>query len=522
MTGSENPAIPPHDIPHEAIVSPMTDSRLTLESQPSNLTLATTHASLSPTLSQSTASVQAPFRRNVAITLSILLVVIGACSDAAQKLFGVGETLGVDNVEEALLSENQNLASILRLVYLFLGTLAAFSQSIYLEKSYTHNFIKGKLALPVDEDLSPEEENVLATLREKYPDQFTATTHLNRVEAGLLGITGIGGAAMRFFSSVMGFYTISNNKTISGAAFSCSGTDAIQTIATDGEYLIDFYLSSRLGLRNFLGLEQYQPEFLNLMQWYFDKENHSQTWPGTVVHFMALWLFGTLSALSDVGLTKLATDDFFTEVMPINIDSDYFYWLEMIGLTCSFLLMFALDARSLANAVTSRVEACFYPEMAERLSAVFSATDTAASTEASPNKLGIACGLTLSVLGGSMTAISAYTGSQYLFSEWFPAGNKTAIEVLSVIISVIKFSQSLSVEGRYTIQGLAQTRCCSVRPASDLEEPLLAPSSTTHPCESANRGLRQIGSGVSHYTRLNTEASETLNPITANPLDRIA
>lgn len=373
-----------------------------------------------------------PYWTLLAAFIANTLTLIGACSDACQKLFGGGQALGVDDITVAVRQADSSL-DVLRLGYIFLSASAAFVQSISLEKAFTRDFVESTLHLTAASDDSAE----LKKLKEN--PLFAPTVRLNWLEQCLLRVINACGAAVRGISSLMGFYAINNSLAlaIKIPSISASSVDALQTLATEGTYLKKLYLLLRLWIMAKVSPAIYAPEFLTAIRHHLDDGDYTcRTTAGRCVYAVTCLFLGSLAALSDVGLAKLVIESF-ADLYDIDNDNDAFIAAKWSGLSSLFLLISAIDSKTLADKVSYHLENHGNP------------SPPPASMTTHPALIGLA-GFT-AVLGGSMTAISAYEGNQYLFLGEEGSSNPL-IAAFSILVAAIKFCQSLAVEGSFLLK----------------------------------------------------------------------
>lgn len=416
------------------------------------------------------------------------LTLIGACSDALQKLFGSGTALGVSDLSVAIKQANSSL-SVVRVSYLLIGSLAAFMQSICLEKAFTQELVENALNLA-----EPEIESFELNKLKENP-LFESTQALHWLEKLLIGTISACGAAVRGVSSLMGFYEINNSSLIEikAPSISASTVDALQTIATEGAYLKKLYLLLRLWVRQQWQPADYNDDFLKAVRGYLDEEDYTcQTNAGRLVYFSTCLLLGSLAVSSDIGLAKLVIESF-ADLYGIDNNNALFSGTKWLGLMSLFLLMTAIDSKSLADTVTRRFENGPAP----------STSSTPSVT--SPSLIGLA-GF-VSLIGGSMTFLGAYEGNQYLFED-VDTGYEKVIIAFSILVATIKFFQSLAVEGSFTLK---MARDSQWRPSCSIFKRSPPPSVAYNPL--VNAPDLEADSGTYLDNALN-DASDTYNPLT--------
>ncbi len=379
--------------------------------------------------------VSRPYVKKIAYLLAWLLTFIGACSDGAQKLFGSGQSFGIDDLTQNIEQASSPLERF-GIAYLLLGALAAILQSISLEKSFTQNFIFDLFRLS-----TAIESPGLSSLQQQ--PLFATSLHLAWYEYIPLNLIRISGAAVRGISSLMGYRTISNALSLS-IIMPPSLIDAGQTLATEGVFLKNHYLLLRLKLKTKLFPERYTAEFLTSLQAFIDADDYPcQTKRGTAL-YLSCFALGTLAVLSDIGLAKFILDDF---ANTINVDTNAlsFQIPQAIGLTSLFLLISAIDSKSLAAGVTRYTERSNLNETPATLN----------RPKTHPLLIGLASVITL--IGASITALGAYEGNRYLLNQ-FGANNSRGVMAVSTLIAILKGCQSLAVEGCYTLKAAIESQ----------------------------------------------------------------
>lgn len=450
-------------------------------------------ASLISRNTQSTHTPSHPCRRAAAKAIGYGLTYTGAASDMAQKAYGASPTLQINSIAMAL-SNAKGWDYTSRLTYLLLAAASAGIQSYYLEKEFTLKLARKILQLPVSE--KPVAHGLKSEILIANDVLFKADIHLNLLEKGLLRFVTALGASTRFITTTMSCGLVAPQmldlkKGLAGTMI-VAGTDFSQAIATDGEFLQKLYLINRLWRRSHLFAQEYSSDYVDAMSDYLhngdedDELHHCRTWSGYCVSLVVANIFGVLAVGSDVGIAKYAIDDF-SQWCQIDEQSaqvqNLWFAFQCLSLGSLFLLMYSMDARSLANEVTSWYEDYFYPEALtqadlDNLTISTEARDIEASHSSSSDSTpeasidlsnwghngrliiaGFVC-----LLGASLTAINGYSGNQYLFGQINEDGTPIdspnyGIMALSIIIAVTKFCQSLAVEGVYTKKGIMKTTC---------------------------------------------------------------
>lgn len=432
-----------------------------------------------------------PCRRAAAKALGYGLTYTGAASDMAQKAYGASPTLQINSIATAL-SNAKGWDYTSRLTYLLLAAASAGIQSYCLEIEFTRKLARKILQLPVSE--KPVAHGLKSAKLIDNDALFKADIHLNLVEKSLLRVITTFGASTRFITTTMSCGLIAPQmldlqKGFAGTAI-VAGTDFSQAIATDGEFLQKLYLINRLWRRSNLFPQEYSTDYVDAMSDYLhngdedDELHHCRTWDGYCVSLVVANIFGALAVGSDVGIAKYALDDF-AQWRKIDEQSNQvqnlWFAFQYLSLGSLFLLMYSMDARSLANEVTSWYEDYFHPEALKQsnldnLATSFEAGNNesshSSSSDSTPessidlsnwghNSRLIIAGL-VCLLGASLNAINGYSGNQYLFGQINEDGTPIdspnyGILALSVIIAATKFCQSLAVEGVYTKKGIMKT-----------------------------------------------------------------
>lgn len=390
--------------------------------------------------------------------LAAILTIIGGLSDGSQRLFAVSYVFGIDDVSDELQHPN-GPEHTLALTYLMLGALAICVASCGLEEGFTRDFVKGCAKTLGCHAGTEETENVKDPERAdpsndpRSQEAIDSVTLSNGAYVGV-AVVAISAAIARCVSSIMGFYTIYNSvdPAFLTPVIVCSSIDGIQTIATDGQFFADFCLISSLLARSWWNPDRYSLVDSHQSVRLIDGEDDRHTPQGEWLHNSMLFV-NAIAIISDVGTAKLSIDEF-SDLFGIDSLNPFFIAGEALSLTSLFLLMYAIDARTLAN----KIAAHFYPSQANT-----------ASSWPQCSSWGLFMGAAaITLLGASMSTLSAYTGTRYLLQTWFPNLTDIPLNCISGGIATLKLSQFMAVEACYTMDMLLTMKLpsCSAMCAS--------------------------------------------------------